>query len=104
MEDEDTGLRVDWHGVQEGKYQNFDLDTEFTQGKTSGNMNVQWSHGAENIGKRAVFELLDTIPFLRMNNIEPAQKQNQTPEMIQHYANKTPNTLLTSYPHTARAV
>lgn len=81
----------------------FDPNTEFT-GETSGQMNTQWSHGAENIGKRAVSELLDTIPFLRMNNIEPAQKQNQTPEMIQHYANKTPNTLLTSYPHTARAV
>lgn len=74
-----------------------------SQGKTSGDMNVQWSHGAKNIEKRAVFELLDTIPFLRMNNIEPAQKQNQTPEMIQHYANKTPNTLHTYNPHTAPA-
>lgn len=31
MEDEDTGLRIDWHGVQEGKYQNFNLDTKFTR-------------------------------------------------------------------------
>lgn len=51
-----------------------------------------------------VSELLDTISFLRLNNIEPAQNQIQTPEMIQHYATKTPDTLPMSHPHTALLV
>lgn len=36
LEDEDKGFRMDWHGVQEGKYQNFSLDTGITNGRPRG--------------------------------------------------------------------
>lgn len=58
-------------------------DTSGPSDDTPGQMNAQYSHETGSNRKRMFSELLHAIPFLRGNNIEPAQKQNITPEMIQ---------------------
>jgi hypothetical protein len=44
-----------------------------------GQMKAECFHEIGSIGKRVVSELLDTIPYLRRHNTEPAHKQNKTP-------------------------
>lgn len=61
LKDEDMGFRMDWHGVQEGKYQNFGLDTGITNGRPWGKWTFNGLTGLEALEMERSLNSL--IPF-----------------------------------------